>query len=659
MSSLGNLVVSITANTARFATDMGKAAHIAAQNMEKMRKDAEMVGKAIGAMFVAGAGAATYLVKQSLDSADAMLKMSQSSGIAIESLTGLAYAARLSGVEADAFGTAAVRLTKGISDAAMGSGDALRAYAALGISVKDTSGKLKSADQVMIEVATKFASMKDGAEKTALAVALFGRTGAQMIPMLNLGASGLAEMHAEAKKLGVVMDTETAAAAERFNDNLTRLNAVKEGFANQIMRAMLPSLEGLSRWMFDSATKTEGFSNAARIAAGSMKTLMSAGVIIVGVFKTLGEMIGGVAGALVALFSGRFKDAFNIYLESTADFASNVKGSVGAVTAIWDDAASQAVAKAPENGAKLAAPMMHAAEKTKKAVDDQIRQMRKMGEAYEKVYVAATKRVDLLEAQIAKGRELTQSEQTLLEIEKQFPAEWTAAVRPLLEQAEALEKQRAAKERLNELIEATPSAQIEKQREDMILLTKAFEEAGMGVEQYFEAVKAALPKIKEPVDEMTEFVKQAAHNMQNAMADGFFNVMQGNFEDLAGNFKQTIDRMVANLLASQLMNYLTGDFGKTGQMGGAIGDLFGNLFGGSRAIGGPVSAGSAYRVGEHGEEIFIPQSSGTIVPANAASSRNVVITNNFTISQPTDRRTQEQIASMAGASIQTAMSRGS
>lgn len=659
MSSLGSLVVSITANTAQFSSDMGKAARIAAQNMEKMRKDAAMVGKAIGAMFAVGASAVTYLVKQSLETADAMLKMSQSAGMGIEKFTELSYAARLSGVETEAFVAASVRLTKGISDAAMGTGEARLAFTALGIEVKDSTGKLKSTDAVLAEMAGKFSKMADGPEKTALAYAALGRAGAKMIPTLNLGTEGFAQAADEARRLGYVMDKETAAAAERFNDNMTRLNVVKEGFANQIMREMLPSLEGLSKWLFDSASQSGGLSKAATIAAGSLKTLMSAGIIVAGVFKTLGESLGAVGAALVALFSGRFKEAFNIYMESTTDFAANVRGTVGAVNAIWDEAANQAAAKAPETGSKLAAPVMHAAKEAKKGVDDQIRQMQRLGAAYAQVFTASSQRVMLLDAQIAKGRQLTQSEQTLLEIEKQFPAEWVASIRPLLERAELLEKQRDAQERINALIEATPTAQIEKQRDDMILLAGAFESGRLSVEQYYEAVVAGLPKLKEPLNEMTEFSKQAARNMQDAMGSFFFDTMQGKMNDLAGNFKKTIDKMVADLLASQLMNWLTGDFGKTGQMGGALGNIFGSIFGGSRAIGGPVSAGSAYRVGEHGEEIFIPQSSGTVVPADRASSRSVVVNNTFMVSQPTDRRTQEQIAAMAGASIQTALSRGS
>ncbi|MGH8567607.1 MAG: hypothetical protein ACREXU_06200, partial [Gammaproteobacteria bacterium] len=86
-------------------------------------------------------------------------------------------------------------------------------------------------------------------------------------------------------------------------------------------------------------------------------------------------------------------------------------------------------------------------------------------------------------------------------------------------------------------------------------------------------------KANESLDEMTEFAREAARNIQDSFADFFFNIMQGKFSDLATDFKQTIDRMVANALAAKLLNALVGEeFLKGGGGGGAIGGLFGKLF---------------------------------------------------------------------------------
>lgn len=81
-------------------------------------------------------------------------------------------------------------------------------------------------------------------------------------------------------------------------------------------------------------------------------------------------------------------------------------------------------------------------------------------------------------------------------------------------------------------------------------------------------------KTRATLDEMTEFNKAAAQGMQRAFADEFFNILQGNFDDLGESFTRLLQRMAAELAASQIMELLLGNFGKTGQVGGFIGSLF-------------------------------------------------------------------------------------
>jgi tape measure domain-containing protein len=110
-------------------------------------------------------------------------------------------------------------------------------------------------------------------------------------------------------------------------------------------------------------------------------------------------------------------------------------------------------------------------------------------------------------------------------------------------------------------------------------------------------------------DAMTEFATAAARAMQSAMSDLFFSVMQGEFDDLADNFKRTIDRMVAEFLASQLLNLFASQAG-TGGLLGAIG----NVVAGGKAQGGMVQQGRSFLVGEQGPEIFTAPENGRIIP---------------------------------------------
>ena len=87
------------------------------------------------------------------------------------------------------------------------------AFKKLNIDLKDSSGQLQATDKVLAQIADRFKSMPDGPQKTALAMQLFGRQGKDMIPFLNQGSAGLAELNKKAHELGVTFnDTSTLKA---------------------------------------------------------------------------------------------------------------------------------------------------------------------------------------------------------------------------------------------------------------------------------------------------------------------------------------------------------------------------------------------------------------------------------------------------------------
>jgi DNA-binding phage protein len=536
MASLGSLVVSLAANTSQFTSAMDKAAYQAAQRMDQMKRNASMAGKVIGAAFVAGAGAAAYLVKQSIDAADGMTKMAQKAGVSVESFSTMAYAAKLSGVEVGSLQSAMSKLSSTALDVARGTNkDAVAAFDALGISAADASGKLKSSDQIMSEVADRFVNMEDGAGKTALAIKIFGRSGADLIPMLNQGAAGLTAMQEEARALGVEIDGSAGPAAERFNDNLTRLNTVKQGFANQIMKAVLPSLEGLTNHMISSAKSSNVLETAARSAAAGIKILMSVGAIVTGVFKSLGEYLGGVAATLMLLFQGEFRQAFETGKSVVLDFASNVEGTVGTVSAIWDEAANQIEGNAATNATKLAAPIIAAEEKVKKSREKIERETHKVRDAVEAM-------IDGLDFQA----------DTFGKSEK------------------AIALHRASLMGAND-------AQIEHISTVM---------------DFIEAKTKEKKAMEESVDSIRELQK-AAEGWGNKFTDTFVDgVMKGKlaFKDLANSIISDILRIIVQ---KQVLNAL-GDFGGGGKAGvgilGAVGKVFG-FDGGGYTGSGPRSGG--------------------------------------------------------------------
>jgi hypothetical protein len=190
----------------------------------------------VGAFVAAGRAALNF--------ADDIGKMSQKVGMSTEALSKLTYAAKLSDVSMQELQVGVQQLAKNMEAGSEG-------LAALGISATDSAGNLRSTAEVFADVAEAFANMEDGAGKTAIAMNIFGRSGAQLIPLLNSGKRGLNEMGNEAQRLGVVISQDAAKSAERFNDNLTRLQEAMSGIAQEVTRDLLPSLIGISEALLE------------------------------------------------------------------------------------------------------------------------------------------------------------------------------------------------------------------------------------------------------------------------------------------------------------------------------------------------------------------------------------------------------------------------
>jgi lambda family phage tail tape measure protein len=173
----------------------------------------------------------------------------------------LLYASELSDVSAESLTKALKFLSTAMFDAKVKGGEGSAALKAFGVSALDAQGQIRPTEQVLLDLAEKFAAMPDSAEKAALAVKLFGKNGLDMIPMLNQGRDGLTEMMEEAKRLGLVMSADAARAAEEFNDNMKRLHAVNEGVQRQIGSALLPILADLTEQMFLAKTEAGGFTS--------------------------------------------------------------------------------------------------------------------------------------------------------------------------------------------------------------------------------------------------------------------------------------------------------------------------------------------------------------------------------------------------------------
>jgi hypothetical protein len=147
---------------------------------------------AVGAVAAAAAvgsltAAMVAIVKSTADYADNLAKKSRQLGVSVELLSELNLAARIGGASLDSLATGLRRLAVNAVDASRGTGEARHAFVQLGIAVTDTEGKMKSQRDLLLEVADRFQKMPDGIHKTAAAQRIFGRSGSELIPVLNMG----------------------------------------------------------------------------------------------------------------------------------------------------------------------------------------------------------------------------------------------------------------------------------------------------------------------------------------------------------------------------------------------------------------------------------------------------------------------------------------
>ncbi|MDP2431465.1 MAG: hypothetical protein Q8O33_05490 [Pseudomonadota bacterium] len=305
------------------AVDQTKAALASVKaNLEGL---SNVAGKINGVL--AGLGAALSVAglvtagKAALDTADNLSKLSQKTGISVESLSLLKPIAEQSGVSLEGLAKGMQKLANSMYDAASGSKEPLEAFQRLGVSFRDTAGQLRPTEDVLLELADAFAAMPDGAEKSALAVKLFGKAGVELIPFLNQGRAGIEQLKQQFKTLGLEISGDTARAAEKFNDTLDTVKQALSGIAMRVAEAALPALQRL---------------------ADALVGLASHGDEILAVMRALGEVlvavlaIKGVAAAARLLESvALLKAAFTRFLPILAAVAVWEMGK-GLVKAVQD-----------------------------------------------------------------------------------------------------------------------------------------------------------------------------------------------------------------------------------------------------------------------------------------------------------------------------------
>jgi hypothetical protein len=203
LGTLGSLNILLSADTVQFSSAMEKAAYTAEKNLNKIGIGAKLSAAAVVTAFVA-------ITKNALSFADSIGDMAERLGMTSRQMSILAYSAKMSDVEVSSL-EATIRK---MYVSAYNSADA---FSALGVKVKDSSGRLRGGYDIFVDVIDAFSKIPDGVGKSSAAVEIFGKSGADIVPLLNAGKQGIEEFRKEAEALGVVIDEQTARNADRWD----------------------------------------------------------------------------------------------------------------------------------------------------------------------------------------------------------------------------------------------------------------------------------------------------------------------------------------------------------------------------------------------------------------------------------------------------------
>lgn len=302
------------------------------KNLQAFGANLQKVGAsmaAVGASITAAFGVAVKSLANAADVADDTAKRT---GLTVEAVQELAYAAKLCGTDLGTMEIALRTVQKNMAGTGQESATFKAALEGLGISLKDL--QQMSPQEQFDTLSQAIAGVVDPSQRAGLAMAVFGRSGTALLPMLAEGADGIARLKQEAHQFGYVMDQETAKAGSDFNDNLDRLKGSVGGLAQQIVAGMLPGLNTFVRAM---AEVVSGIKDWVSAHPGLTKALAWVAAGVGGILTVFGSLVAA-CGTFIAL-APAIGAAFTV---ATGPVGVTVMAIAGLVTGIialyknWD-----------------------------------------------------------------------------------------------------------------------------------------------------------------------------------------------------------------------------------------------------------------------------------------------------------------------------------
>ena len=290
----------------------------------------------------------SQMMSKFLDTGDAIDKASIRLGIGAERLQSLQYAAKMSGATAEDMNSALGKLNENIAKAAAGKNEELASlFKKLGISLRDANGHVRTAADVLPEFADAIQRNTNSSVRARMAIAAFGDAGQKLIPMLQDGSKGLADMEKKAHDLGLTMSQDDVKAAASLGDKFTDLGAVFDSFGNTISAKLAPVLgpliDDLTEFLAKNKDAFAGrLSEAVSKLADSLKKVDFEKLAneAMDCFHAIGELYDKIGGfdtilkALAALMAGKVIIAIGSFVGSLITLGQSLWGLIPIIRSV-------------------------------------------------------------------------------------------------------------------------------------------------------------------------------------------------------------------------------------------------------------------------------------------------------------------------------------
>jgi hypothetical protein len=562
-NNLGSLVVSLGLDAAEFTRGMSKSEYQAKQTTDKIKSEFGSLLK-----FVGGLGISALFIqsiRSAADYADSMGKLAARAGTTAEAVSALGYAAKLSDVDNNT-------LARGLRELGNEAAEGGKKLSAIGVSLTDAAGKAKTSEALFSDVADVIVSIEDPAKRAAVAAKIFGdRIGPELLPLLISGRSGIKDMTDEAGKFGRVISDEAAAKAAQFNDNLTRLSEKSTGLAQVLAGPLIESLANTSSYFIKVANDV-GVARAALITFGAA------------VARTLGlDDVGGLQSQAKAN-----QNALNLTVKQIENFQRLADRGV--------DGAAKRVAALREQYNQLQRSGAQVSQNLKSTASDIESQFKPVqGTPLERPDVSSLLGgTPTTPKTIKTKRGLTAAQKEAAQAEKDYQALLSSYAEAEDQNRQALFTKRLEDERRAEQAHA-----------DWL---KSMDDDAAEYRQklYADRLEAQDKALAKSIEDAAK----AAEDQAKRLGDAFSSTFDSAFRE-GQSFGDLLKKLAYDAINIQ---FLTPAAQKAGS---ALGSIFSGIFGGARAAGGAVTAGTTYLVGEKGPELWTAPANGNIIPNNA------------------------------------------